>query len=523
MTAEALTTLPEWNALLKHAEVLKASALSSVILGDNQRLESCALTLGGLTYNYALNLATPETVRLLAQLAVARSVEVWRSNMWNGEKINTTENRAALHIALRQSGNAPIMVDGKNIVAEITATQKRIFDFAEKVRTGHHVGATGQPIKHVVNIGIGGSDLGPRLVVGALAPYATKLGVHFVANADAFELTQLFQRLNPAETLFVVVSKTFTTQETLLNAHTAREWIVKHLGEKAPERHFVGVSTNVAAVQSFGILPELAFPMWDWVGGRFSVWSSVGLSVVMAIGQENYAQFLRGAEDMDAHFKSAPLDKNIPVVMAMLGIWSRNFLNRAAHVVLPYSERLRELPRYLQQLEMESNGKTVGRDGKSVAIATTPALFGEPGTVGQHGFHQWLHQGSDIVSADFIGITKDDLGYPQHHRALLSNMVAQAGALAFGQKEANKPQDVYEGNRGSNILLLEQLDPHSFGMLLALYEHKVFVQSVIWGINPFDQPGVELGKQMARALASGGILTSQGSGFLAELYAKLLS
>jgi glucose-6-phosphate isomerase len=513
-----LTSLPVWRDLSAHRDALKQRQLADLIQGDPKRLESCELSLGSLRLNYALNFVTPETISLLINLAEARDVAGWRTRMWSGEKINTSENRAALHTALRQSGATPIMVDGRDVVQDVKATQKRMADFTAAVRDGRILGATGKRIKHVVNIGIGGSDLGPRLAVRALTPYAIGLQTHFVANVDAFELTQLMKQLDPAETFFVVVSKTFTTQETLLNATTARAWLAGKLGDAAVAKHFAAVSTNLEAIKSFGISPDFTFPVWDWVGGRYSLWSAVGLSVALAIGWENFAKLLGGAEAMDQHFKNTPLASNLPVVLAMLGIWARNFMGCAVHAVLPYSERLYELPRYLQQLEMESNGKSVGRDGQPVPIATTPVLFGECGTVGQHSFHQWLHQGSDIASTDFIGVVQDDLGFPAHHQALLANLAAQAGAFAFGQSRAATPQEVYPGNRPSTILTLNRLDPHHLGMLLALYEHKVFVQSVIWGLNPFDQPGVELGKRMARSLAAG----DSKDDFVARLHRRII-
>jgi glucose-6-phosphate isomerase len=512
--------VPAWDKLLRHREALQGKRLAELVLGDRFRLENCELACGGLRLNFALNFITTETIALLLNLARARDVEGWRARMWRGEKINATENRAALHVALRQTDDSPITIHGRDVMPEARATRQRIAAFVANVREGRSVGATGKRFQHVVNIGIGGSDLGPRLAARALAPYASGPQAHFVANADAFELTELFKLVDPAETLFVVVSKTFTTQETLLNARTARAWIADRLGENAVARHFVAVSANADEVKKFGIAAEHLFPMWDWVGGRFSLWSAAGLSAALALGAENFNRLLQGAAAMDAHFRDAPLERNAPVLLAMLGIWARDFLGAKAHAVLPYSERLRELPRYLQQLEMESNGKSVSRDGTPVAAATAPVIFGECGTVGQHGFHQWLHQGSDIASADFIGVAKDDLARPEHHQALLSNLVAQAGALAFGQPQAAAPQDVYAGNRPSTIVMLDKLDPYHLGMLLALYEHKVFVQSVIWNINPFDQPGVELGKRMARALAAGATAEDPTGSFMAALYAR---
>lgn len=518
MTMQVLTDMPEWAELRRHHDALKHQRLSDLVLGDPQRLDRFALSLDGIHIHYGLNRITPETMALLTKLAAARDVEGWRARMWRGEKINVSENRAALHVALRQSENTPIQVDGIDIVPDIRLTQRRMADFINDVRGGRYLGATGKPIRHVVNIGIGGSDLGPRMATLALTPYAASLQVHFVANADVFELLQVFKTCDPAETLFIVVSKTFTTQETMLNAATARTWVVQQLGEKAVARHFSGVSVNSAAATDFGLVSDHIFPLWDWVGGRFSLWSAVGLALGMAIGWENYRHMLRGAEAMDGHFKSAPLDRNMPVLLAMLGVWSRNFLGCAAHAILPYSERLRELPRYLQQLEMESNGKSVGRGGEALGVETAPVIFGEPGTVAQHSFHQWLHQSADIVSADFIGVSQDDFGHPEHHRALVSNMVAQAGVLAFGQNKPSSPYDVYSGNRGSTVIMLERLDPFHLGLLLALYEHKVFVQSVIWGLNPFDQPGVELGKRVARSLIASASASDPAGQVLTDFY-----
>lgn len=518
--ATPLTQTTEWRDLLAHSGSLPAD-LAEVLLADPQRAQNCALVLGGLRFSYAFNRATPDTIAKLARLAEARDLPAWRAAMWRGEKINQSENRAALHVALRTSAAAGMAVYGQDVLPLVRAMRERVSGVVRSVRDGSLKGATGKNFRHVVNIGIGGSDLGPRMAVGALAEQAKTLQTHFVANADAFELEQLMRYLDPAETLFVVVSKTFTTQETLINAQAARAWIIAHLGPEAVTRHFAAVSTNPERIAAFGISPDMTFPMWDWVGGRFSLWSAVGLTLALAIGNEAFAELLRGAEAMDIHFRDAPLERNIPVVMAMLGIWSRNILNCAAHAVLPYCERLRELPRYLQQLEMESNGKSVGRDGKPVDVATTPVLFGEPGTVGQHGFHQWLHQATDIISADFIGILHDDFARPENHRALLSNMVAQAGVLAFGQADAAKPHEIYPGNRGSNMILLNRLDPYHLGMLLALYEHKVFAQSVIWGINPFDQPGVELGKRMAGLLARSEAIAGPGGLFMADAYRRM--
>ncbi|HEU0117375.1 MAG TPA: glucose-6-phosphate isomerase [Alphaproteobacteria bacterium] len=498
----ALDQSPAWKQLAHHRDAMKLKSLSEIILGDPRRMENCELALGGLTFNYAFNAVTDETIDLLVKLAQFQGIEQRREQMFRGDTINVTEKRAVLHTALRQKDGKPVMVDGRNVIEDIKAARAKMVAFAKDVREGRWLGATGKPIKHVVNIGIGGSDLGPRLATEALASYVTGLQVHYVANADAFDLQSTLKNCDAEETLFVVVSKTFTTQETLLNANSARKWLTDKLGDAAVAQHFVAVSTNQKATEAFGIPESNMFPMWDWVGGRFSLWSAVGLSLMLAIGPENFQKLCDGAAAMDDHFHTAPLAKNIPVLFALFGIWHRNFHDAHAVAILPYSERLRNLPRYLQQLDMESNGKPVTRDGKPIDYETAPIIFGECGTVGQHSFHQWLHQGSDIVPADFIGVREDDLNAPDHHRVMLSNMVAQMGALAFGQAEGKTPHDVYTGNRSSNFILLDHLDPECLGMLIALYEHKIFVQGAVWDINSFDQPGVELGKKLAKMLES---------------------
>ena len=509
---------PAWQELLKHRDHLKAGHLRDLILADPKRLQTCAIACGGLRLNYALQFVTPKTIELLAKLAHQQKLEHMRACMFAGEKINSTENRAALHTALRQKGNQPVKVDGRDVILEIHATRRRMAEFANGVREGKYKGTTGKAIRHIVNIGIGGSDLGPRLAVKALAPYAKGPTAHFVANADAFELLSVLEHLDPGETLFIVVSKTFATQETLLNAKTARRWLVDKLGEAAVGKHFVAVSANQKEAEKFGLPADHLLPIWDWVGGRYSLWSAVGLAIMLAIGPENFGEMCNGAAAIDEHFSKAPLAENMPVVLALCEIWNRNFLDARTRAVLPYSERLRDLPRYLQQLEMESNGKTVTRGGAKIDYTTAPIVFGDCGTVGQHSFHQLLHQGSDSVPADFIGVVSDDLAHPDHHRALIANMIAQAGALAFGKTHASSPHDVYAGGRPSNIILLDRLDPHNFGMLIALYEHKVFTEGVIWELNSFDQPGVELGKQMASTLEAGKASSGPQSDFLAKLY-----
>lgn len=512
---------PAWQALQAHAAVMRPKHLGDLIAADPERLERFDHRYEGLRLCTAFQKADRQTMQLLFDLAVQQDVTGWRDRMFAGEKINITENRAVLHTALRRDDDHPLRINDTDIMPDLRATQKRIADFVEHVRGGVWRGATGKPIKSIVNIGIGGSDLGPRMAALALHPYVQGLDLHFVANVDAFDIENVLAKIDVEETLFVIASKTFTTQETLLNAQTARAWLTAKLGEDAVAKHFVAVSVNRLAVEKFGIDAANMFPMWDWVGGRYSLWSAVGLCLALAIGNKNFASLLAGARAMDRHFQTAPLADNLPVIMACLGVWNRNFLGMPALAVLPYTEKLREMPRYLQQLEMESNGKAVTRDGQAVDYDTVPALFGECGTIGQHSFHQWLHQGSTPIAADFIGIIDDPFGRPAHHNALMSHMVAQIGALAFGQQHTPSPHDVYPGDRPSTLITLDRLDPFHLGLLLALYEHKVFVQGILWNINSFDQPGVELGKRMSKQIEQGTDSSTPRDKAIAALYQTL--
>ncbi len=515
-----LTSTPAWQTLAAHRDEVVVTKLSD-LLRDSARINRYSQSLGGLTYTYAFQKATDKTLSLLINLAEQQKLGDWRARMFGGEKINATENRAVLHTALRRTDDSPILVDSQDVMPEIRATQNRTAAFVDDVRKGSWTGVGGKTFRTVVNIGIGGSDLGPRLAVRALRPYSQGIETRFAANVDSFEMQDILRNADPAQTLFVVVSKTFTTQETLMNAKAAREWIVEKLGPSAVSRHFVAVSANAGEVANFGIHADNLFPMWDWVGGRYSLWSAVGLSLALAIGNENFRDLLAGAQAMDAHFLSAPMDKNIPVLMALLGIWNRNFLDAPALAILPYDERLRELPRYLQQLEMESNGKSVARDGTPVDYATVPAIFGDCGTVAQHSFMQALHQGTASIPADFIAVTENAKD-SSSRRALLSNLAAQIGALAFGHTNASLPQDVYPGDRPSNLITLEKLDPYRLGLLLALYEHKVFTQGAIWNVNSFDQPGVQLGKSMANDLEKGSA-QKEAPAAVAELFKALIA
>jgi glucose-6-phosphate isomerase len=499
-----ITDLEVWKKLQAHRTHFHGHALAKIYDADTARVARMSFRLDGLEADFSRNHVTPETLALLLELAEARGVEMLRDAMFAGKKINESEKRAVLHTALRRTSPEALMLDGEDVGVLVRETDKRLAAFAGAVRDGSWTGATGKKITHIVNIGIGGSDLGPRLVVSALRSFAGPLSVRFAANVDANEMEAVLKGLDPARTLFVVVSKTFTTLETLMNARFARAWLVKELGEAAVAKHFVAVSTNQPEVERFGIAPANMFPLWDWVGGRYSLWSAVGLSIALAIGWDGFLALRAGAAAMDAHFRTAPLASNMPVLLGLIGLWYRNFWGSGAHAILPYAEKLRDLPRFLQQLDMESNGKRVTRDGALSEVSTGPVIFGECGTVGQHSFHQWLHQGTDVTPADFIGIREDDSGKPEHHRALLANLVAQAEALLRG-RAMEDPARTNPGDRPSTLLWLDKLDPYNLGLLLALYEQKVFVQGAIWGLNSFDQWGVELGKILANEKIATGI------------------
>ncbi len=478
-----------------------------------------------LLLDFSKNIITGETFDLLLALARERGMEARIGAMFAGEKINNTEERAALHVALRNRSDRPMRVDGEDVMPGVRAVLARMRAFAGQVRGGDWRGMDGRPITDVVNIGIGGSDLGPAMVCEALAPYARpphsprELRVHFVSNVDGAHLGETLRGLDPATTLFVVVSKTFTTQETLANARSARQWLLAAGGDEAAvARHFVAVSTNEAAVRAFGIDPAHMFGFWDWVGGRYSLWSAVGLSIALAVGMDHFEALLDGAHAMDEHFRAAPLEENLPVILALLGVWYADFLGAASHAVLPYDQSLRRLPAWLQQLDMESNGNRVTRAGAPVDAPTGPVVWGEPGTNGQHAFFQLLHQGVHLIPCDFIAPAQSHWPMGNHHRMLISNFLAQTEALMRGRDETEAraemeaegldaarieallPHRVFPGNRPSNSILLRKLTPRALGMLLAMYEHKVYAQSIIWDINAFDQWGVELGKQLARRI-----------------------
>ena len=497
------TELDVWNELTAHYKGgIAQKRLDDLCSADAERAAQMTIKIDGLEIDFSRSHVTQETLGLLVKLAKAQGVEAMRDKMFSGEKINHTEGRAVLHTALRAQNSTPVCVGEQDVLPEIRSMHDKLKRFVDEVRGERWLGATGQPIRTIVNIGIGGSDLGPRLVVSALRAQASGPRVLFVANVDAADLQGTLARLDPATTLFVVVSKTFTTQETLLNARSARQWLVGSLGEAAVARHFVAVSTNREAVESFGINASNMFVMWDWVGGRYSLWSAVGIGIALSIGWDGFKQLLAGAAAMDMHFRTAPLERNAPVLAALIGVWYRNFWGTSALAILPYSERLRDLPRYLQQLDMESNGKSVTREGKAVDYQTGPIIFGECGSVGQHSFHQWLHQGPSLVPADFIGVRNDDMNRPEHHRVLMAHMKAQIEALKSGRQDAD-PARTNPGNKPSSVFWLDRLDAFSLGALLAFYEHKVFVQGVVWDINSFDQFGVELGKKLASEILQG--------------------
>jgi glucose-6-phosphate isomerase len=511
-----LTTSPAWQALAAHAETLRDVHLRELFARDPERFAKLSLRLDDLLLDCSKHRVTDDTLRLLLDLARATDVEGWRDRMLQGEKINATENRAVLHTALRNRSGRPVLVDGQDVMPGVHAVLEKMQGFTGQLRDGAWRGATGHAITDIVNLGIGGSDLGPLMVCEALKPYQrADLRPHFVSNVDGAHLAHTLARLDPARTLFVVASKTFTTQETMTNAGSARAWLTRALGEDAVARHFVAVSTNEAAVRGFGIDPANMFGFWDWVGGRYSLWSAIGLPIALAVGFERFEELLGGAHAMDEHFRTAPLERNLPVVQALLGVWYRDFLGASTLAILPYDQHLSRFPAYFQQGDMESNGKGVRRDGTRVDYATGPVIWGEPGTNGQHAFYQLIHQGTELVPCDFLAAAESQTPMGDHHEKLLANFFAQTEALAFGKSaaearaelegqglagealEALLPHKVFPGNRPSTSLLYRRLDPHRLGSLIALYEHKIFVQGVIWGINSFDQWGVELGKQLA--------------------------
>lgn len=511
------TATKAWKALTDHFEKQKEITIKSLFDNDPNRATQFSKTLGDeILVDYSKNKITDETLKLLQDLMLECDLPSAIKAMFSGEKINRTEDRAVLHIALRNLSNTPIYVDGKNVMDEVNRVLNKMEAFSKQIISGEWKGFTEKPITDVVNIGIGGSDLGPFMVTEALRPYKNHLNMHFVSNIDGTQLVEVLKKVNPETTLFLVASKTFTTQETMTNAHSARDWLIKTAqDDSAVAKHFVALSTNTAEVEKFGIDANNMFEFWDWVGGRYSLWSAIGLSIVLSIGFENFRELLSGAHFIDQHFSTAPIDENIPVILAMIGLWYNDFYKAETEAILPYDQYMHRFPAYFQQGNMESNGKSVDRDGNPVTYQTGPIIWGEPGTNGQHAFYQLIHQGTKLIPCDFIApaISHNPLG--DHHDKLLSNFFAQTEALAFGKTKgqveaefvaAGKSLDsvkdiipfkVFEGNRPTNSILLREITPYSLGALIAIYEHKIFTQGVVMNIYSFDQWGVELGKQLA--------------------------
>ena len=503
-----LTDSPEWKALQAHKQAYGDTHLRDQFASDPTRAETMSLQAVDLWIDYSKNLCTAETLDLLQNLVQASGLKAKIEAMFSGQHINTTEDRAVLHTALRNRSTEPVIVDGEDVMPAVRDVLARMAEFSNAIRSGTWQGATGKPIKNIINIGIGGSDLGPVMAYDALKNYSQRdLTVRFVSNVDGTHFYEATQDLDPEETLFIIASKTFTTDETMTNAATARAWIADSLGELSIGHHFVAVSTNAEAVTAFGIDVANMFGFWDWVGGRYSLCSAIGLPVMVAIGPENFDRMLDGFYAMDQHFKTADLTQNAPVIMAMLSLWYSNFWDAQCEAILPYDQYLSRFPAYFQQANMESNGKSVAKDGSFVDYDTGPIIWGEPGTNGQHAFYQLLHQGTRLVPADFIGFAKPQHALGEHHAKLLANMLAQTQALAFGKTaeqvraegidESLVPHRSFHGNRPTNTMLAAELTPETLGQLIALYEHKIFVEGVIWDINSFDQWGVELGKKLA--------------------------
>jgi glucose-6-phosphate isomerase len=509
-----------WKNLIEHFKKMKNIHMRTLFDEDTERFKKFSIRFDDIFVDYSKNIITEETVKLLVGLAHKIGLRDAIEKMFTGDKINETENRAVLHTALRNRGNSPVYVDGKDIMPDVNATLKKMEEFSNKIISGKWKGFTYKKITDVVNIGIGGSDLGPVMVTECLKPYAKEgLSVHFVSNVDGTHIVENLKRLNPETTLFMIASKTFTTQETMTNAFSARDWFLQYAKEKKHiSKHFVAISTNKEKVEEFGIDKNNIFVFWEWVGGRYSLWSAIGLSVACYIGFENFTELLQGAFEMDKHFRDAPFEKNIPVILGLIGIWYNNFFGAQTEVILPYDQYMHRFPAYFQQGNMESNGKSVDRNGKKVNYQTGPIIWGEPGTNGQHAFYQLIHQGTKLIPADFLApaISHNPIG--EHHNILLSNFFAQTEALLHGKtkKEAIEelkedgesgdeiqklyPYKIFEGNRPTNSILFKKLTPRILGSLIAMYEHKIFVQGVIWNIFSFDQWGVELGKQLAKKI-----------------------
>jgi glucose-6-phosphate isomerase len=495
------TTTAAWKALSAHAEEIKKTSMKDLFKEDSKRFSKYSLTQGDILFDFSKNIITDKTLELLFQLANECQLRDSIMAMFNGEKINVTENRAVLHTALRNFSNTPVMMDGNDVMPEVKAVWKHMKAFTEKIHSGDWKGYTGKKIKYIVNIGIGGSDLGPVMVTEALKPYWIKgIQTYFVSNVDGTQIVETLKKITPDETLFLIASKTFTTQETMTNALTARDWFLQSAKDEAHvAKHFAALSTNGKEVVKFGIAPENMFVFWDWVGGRYSLWSAIGLSIALTIGYDNFEQLLKGAHQTDLNFAKQPFEKNIAVIMALIGLWYTDFFGTYTEAILPYDQYMHRFAAYFQQGNMESNGKYVDRNGAKVTYETGPVIWGEPGTNGQHAFYQLIHQGTQIIPCDFIApaISHNPIG--DHHPKLLSNFFAQTEALMNGAANEN-PYRVFEGNRPTNSFLIKKITPFTLGEMIALYEHKIFVQGVIWNIYSFDQWGVELGKILANKI-----------------------
>ena len=504
----------EWLALKQHYEEVSNLSMKQQFADDSERHKKLSLQFNDILFDFSKNRITSDTLPLLTKLAKQANLVEKTHAMFSGEIINTTEQRAVLHTALRNRSNKPVYTNGKNVMPEINQVLAKMRVFSEKVRSGEWRGYTNKPITDIVNIGIGGSDLGPKMVTTALEPYSTpNLQSHFVSNVDQTDIITVLKRLNPETTLFLIASKVFNTKETMTNAHSARKWLLNSAFDKsAIKKHFVAISTHKENVTNFGIDPENMFEFWNWVGGRYSLWSAIGLSIAISIGMDNFEELLMGAHSADLHFRDTPLDKNIPVTMALLGIWYNNFFKVESHALLPYDQSLYFFADYFQQGDMESNGKSITTDGKNVDYNTGPIIWGQPGTNGQHAFYQLIHQGTKLIPCDFLAAAQGHYDSPVHHDILMSNFLAQPEALMNGKSKQEVENDigasdplltmskVFSGNKPSNSFLYKKLTPRTLGTLLAFYEHKIFVQGVIWNINSFDQMGVELGKVLAKAI-----------------------
>ena len=514
------TTTTTWQKLSKHFDSMQLASMPKMFEDDKNRAAKFHIKWNDFLVDYSKNRINQETINLLLELANEVELKDAIAKYFAGDSINQTENRAVLHTALRAPSNTDVQVDGENVISEIFEVKNKIKNFTAEVINGSRKGYTGKTFTDVVNIGIGGSDLGPAMVVEALQFYKNHLNLHFVSNVDGDHVNEIIKKLNPETTLFVIVSKTFTTQETLTNSETIRKWFLQSASQEDVAKHFVAVSTNIKNVTEFGINENNVFPMWDWVGGRFSLWSAVGLSISLAVGFDNFDKLLGGANKMDEHFKSADFNQNIPVLLALLSIWYNNFFGAESEALIPYTQYLQKLAPYLQQGIMESNGKSIGRDGKPVNYQTGTSIWGEPGTNSQHAFFQLIHQGTKLIPTDFIGFVKPLYGDEDHHDKLMSNFFAQTEALLNGKTEAQVqaefdkqglskekaefllPFKVFSGNKPTNTILIQKLTPENLGSLIALYEHKIFVQGIIWNIFSYDQWGVELGKQLANSILS---------------------